>query len=821
MGASTSRRRCTSNNRSHRTEKYHHRRPLLRCQSSARVAATSTAIQAWRAAEPLTTRLPVATITKQADFIHSIGAFSTTFKDQVLYRRKLVELLQAQSDLSRLELDAADLEQPSQFDQTTVPAAQAAAARGGGAAGGRRGRAAAPQPNAPAPVVQALAGPASLKYLTLVRASDLFDDEAELPAEPLMRLWAMLPDRCSDAERRDPRSRTRANAEIIQAGVAKLTMVAAPSDALLGACVASFARGALKFPLAEFQADEFSLNAFNQELRDAISFTQGAEIDVARVVTRRLLHARRKYPELIGILETINDSDGRTLQLERLATVACPGRHSQPLRFRLPDLEEFVVARAAAITQAKNAGKVGAAIVDLLLTDAKDVGTEDVSDAAKNTGERADGEAFGAVGAGLSLRAFGRARNADAFVQAAAQIAALDANDAADRRQIIEIATGAQCALFQQTLDHPASLKGRDEALGALHASAIELPVYIGQRQAMNDATGKVDPLLKEWCFDQSQCDLLVAGRLTKLQLVNPPFGVIALLNLSSSEPYEPVPEEQIYITESVLQELAPFGHKTLVAWGAPAISSTGYTFQTLCEKQKEYVLWVKKQGDAVQADLLPHADATFREALKRIELNLRAFLTSSDPANARLPHLLPFGEAYDQALEAKREAVAPLITLHRALPGLIAKSSPRSLPGVVLPNAAIKSEEEREERDKGKGKRIVPGSKKDVPKWIDDDHLKFGLYTYDIAAYSKELGLTEEQSKHLCWPVITSNQKGDAVLAFCPSPKASGHQGLKGEAHRRPKGFKLSDLCSDKFCKKDKRPHTNGAGGSGKRQKK
>ena len=379
----------------------------------ARVANTSTATQAWRTAEPLTIRFAATTITKQADFLDSIGTFSTTFKDQVPYRRKLVELLQAQTDLSQLEVDAADLEQPSRFDQTTAPAPQAAAARGGGATGGRRRGAAAAPANAPGAVAQTQAGPASLKFLTLLRASDLFDEQADLPAEPLMRLWALLPDRCSDAERRDPRSRTRANAEVIGAGVAKLTMVATPSDALLGACVASFARGALKFPLSEFQADELSLNTLDQELRDAISFTQGAEIDVARVITRRLLHAKRRYPELIGIVETINDGDGRTLQLERLATVACPGRHSQPLRFRLPDLEEFVVARAAAITQAKNAGKTGAAIVDLLLTDAKDVGTEDVSDAAKSAAERIEGETSGTFGGGLSLRAFNKARNAE------------------------------------------------------------------------------------------------------------------------------------------------------------------------------------------------------------------------------------------------------------------------------------------------------------------------------------------------------------------------------------------------------------------------
>ena len=66
----------------------------------ARVAAAPAATQAWRAAEPLTTRLTTATIAKQADYLHSIGTFSTTFKDQVLFRQKLVELLEAQSDLS-------------------------------------------------------------------------------------------------------------------------------------------------------------------------------------------------------------------------------------------------------------------------------------------------------------------------------------------------------------------------------------------------------------------------------------------------------------------------------------------------------------------------------------------------------------------------------------------------------------------------------------------------------------------------------------------------------------------------------------------------
>ena len=55
----------------------------------ARVAVNAAATQAWRAAEPLTTRLKTATLSQHANYLHSIGTFLTTFKDQVLYRKKL------------------------------------------------------------------------------------------------------------------------------------------------------------------------------------------------------------------------------------------------------------------------------------------------------------------------------------------------------------------------------------------------------------------------------------------------------------------------------------------------------------------------------------------------------------------------------------------------------------------------------------------------------------------------------------------------------------------------------------------------------------
>ena len=100
------------------------------------------------------------------------------------------------------------------------------------------------------------------------------------------------------------------------------------------------------------------------------------------------------------------------------------------------------------------------------------------------------------------------------------------------------------------------------------------------------------------------------------------------------------------------------------MAWGAPAASTTGYTFQTLCERQIKHIKFTRGLTKAMQDDMLPHAAACFETALRLIESNLRLFLDTPEPATTQLFHLMAFDEAYDRSLDQKIAALQPLLVV-------------------------------------------------------------------------------------------------------------------------------------------------------------
>ena len=762
-----------------------------------RLAPTVATRNAWRASNPLTHRFTLSAINHQAGALKSFGALTSTFTDTEHYRKSVMEILSQQPNLSTLELTDRDLEEPSPFD---TPGAPAPAGGRGGPRGGRGGQAA---PQAATPPVP---GPAALKWLSLARTSDLVDDGAILPMEKLLRLWTLLPGRCLDSERRDVRSLLCANAEELRSGAQSASTVATPTDARLGRSLRMLSETAVIYPLPRFRLETLSFEEVSTELSDAISYAQGSAIESARSLSRRLLYGKREYGDLCSLLAELASPEERVVQLERISVLACPGRHAQALHLRLPEINTYVCERAALITTGRNAAKAGEALFDLLVADARVAGADSV-----NIMDQHGDAAGGGTGTRrLSAHALQMAlQSDDAFLQAAERIALQDTGTSDGRRKVLEIATGAGCVLFQQTLDRPEGLKQRSPALDALVTSAAEASSYFGQRQAA-DSTGAVDPLAREWEMHRSQVKLLLTGKTSKMQLINPPYGVIGLLNLTASEPYEPVPDEQLYVTESVLDALGPFVHNALVAWAGAgvAVSATGYTFLTLCQAQREYVRWIKQQGDQVQAELLPHADRIFRSALERIDLELRVVLDAAEPHKAAFGHILCFGEAYDQAIAAKKEGLKPLITIHRALPGLIAASAPRSLPGVVLASKRPREDDvvkaSKEKRAKvqpdasTKAAVAKPGSKSSMAVWVGDDTLKLGADTFKVTEYGKELGLSDQTIASLCWPVLCSRQDKKAALAFCDNCDDPGHNGVNAKCHRRPEGFDLDTFLKD-----------------------
>jgi hypothetical protein len=260
--------------------------------------------------------------------------------------------------------------------------------------------------------------------------------------------------------------------------------------------------------------------------------------------------------------------------------------------------------------------------------------------------------------------------------------------------------------------------------------------------------------------------------------------------------PDQPVPDDQRYTVDSAIEVAGDFAHNTIVALGGPETSTTGYTMQSWATKQREYVKWCRKQSDAVMPDLLKHADGLGRRAMALMAREFRLYKNTDQPHLARCPHLMAFGEEFDSAIAERKAAAAPLVTVQRAFPGLVAASEPRSLPGVML-TPAKKSEAVSlistgvTPPQPGVNTTPAPGSKKAWASWKDNGKLQIGNDLIDIIKYSKEqLKLSKDEALKFCWPVIACRSMGPAKLAFCPCPDEAGHQGLQAKAHVAPKGY-------------------------------
>ena len=173
------------------------------------------------------------------------------------------------------------------------------------------------------------------------------DGGAILPLEKLLRLWTLLPGRCSDAERRDARSAVRANAEELRSGAASVTNIPDPTDARLGRSLSLLCRSALIYPLPRFRLDTLSFDAVATELSDSLAYAQGSASDASRSLARRLLFSKREYGDMCSLLEELASPDERVLQLERISTLACSGRHAQALHLRLPEINTYICERSA------------------------------------------------------------------------------------------------------------------------------------------------------------------------------------------------------------------------------------------------------------------------------------------------------------------------------------------------------------------------------------------------------------------------------------------------------------------------------------------
>lgn len=785
---------------------------------------------------------------RAADGLGAVGLFDKTFGDSVKYLEAYAGVLPKLPAPSPLELAGpADLVIISPFDtpgqpavaavpavpaQAAVPAVPAqpavAAVRARRAAGGRPAVRAVPgQPAVPAqparpavpaqpavaaiPAIAAVAGPAELKWLSLLLLGHTVDTADVLPFLAFARRALLMPDRTSVLARADPTSHVRAVGDVLLRWV-QSSIGFAPDPSLARHFRTQGGR-ITALPDA-LRSGSFEADVLESELIDDISYSSGEVAKKDTVTLSRLEFVGSDYPDLHDFLNRVPSRPAKGTAIARLSVVLPSHVAKLPLFDRLVALDTFLEGHSALLTQCWNKGMSVTGldgVLELLIKELEESKADRPTD--RGQVEDLNDAALVGPGRGLSDAARQRALQDTAFVDSSEDILALDLSTPAGRKEALSIACLAECVIYQRFFAAPSSLLRCHAVFKALYRCFDQLPAYFGGAQAADPATGVVEELRENWTFPTTSITLVFGGKLSRVPFFNGAGGALALSNLTASEPFMECPVDQLYTVVSVLELTIPFVRATMAAAGWKATSSVGYTLPALYERQLAHVKWIQGMGTMEIAELLPHAHRAFLQALLDADVEVARLMDDPEPVERELDHVLAFGGDYDNQLARKTAGAKPLVVVRQAFPHLLPSGKDRSLPGVTLPGGAggsggggvvdvganhdkdkSKDKNKDKAKDKGKGKDGVrpPGSQSGLVSWTDSTHMQLGPLIYDVQSIADHYQVSPTE---VCWPVLCSLKKGGHALALCPCWGQPGHTALTSSAHVKPKGWDVAHI--------------------------
>ena len=737
---------------------------------------------------------------------------------------------------------------PAGRGRPAVPAIAAAAARPGiPAIRAVRAIPAVPAVAAAAAVAAVPAhSPTELEWFNQVRLKARWDETSLFPFQAFLRTGAVALDRCSQVARDDPNSLVREVADSLRAGALAHSGVATLGGAALARKFPAFA-DAMELMPSVLRSHSFDADVLGREMLDAISYA--GEKSMQDAVTAARLHlVGREYPSLHDFLARAPGTAAKAAIVRSLAPLGVGYLAAGSLFDCLDVVDALLLKHTPLLTQLWNKGLAVAEVVRLLKLEAAEWKAAGAGDA---DGARRDADVAGAGRPLVTLQgvtdlALRRATvESAAFLEVVEAIAELDLDTTEGRVSALEAAAMSSLSIFQRFFANPKCLATKHPVFAALTLSLCAMPTYLGRAQAADPETGEIAELRESWLFHQGQCDKLFRGQLSEVAWFHRPHGALAMINLDASEPFEDCPAEQLYIVETVLQEMISFVRPTMIAAGWASEARGGYTLHALFERQLAHLKWIRKQGDMEIAVLLPHAQKTFQDALLECDAAYARMLAHPEPAVAKLDFLLAFDGTYDKELKLKTAGAAPIILMRRAFPGLLPSSAPRSLSGVHLAPVVAEGGGGNGGGRGGKGggrgggggggggngggggdgggggggggrgggvAGVIkpPGSMKNVATWVDATHMRLGEYIYDTAKIGEHYTLDPDH----CYPVLLSTKKGGHALALCQHWGEPGHTSLTSAKHVAPKQFNYSHVCSHMATK------APGAGEAGKKRK-
>ena len=137
-----------------------------------------------------------------------------------------------------------------------------------------------------------------------------------------------------------------------------------------------------------------------------------------------------------------------------MSAVVCPGRHSQTLHLRLPELERFLTERVPLITVGRNRGEAGSALVDMVLLDNASMTAGTALSGGVSVTHDAEADSSFGTASFISNKALTQCLQQEDFIAASNQIKTKDFGTTQGRMEILEIATSARVLLFQLVMGH-------------------------------------------------------------------------------------------------------------------------------------------------------------------------------------------------------------------------------------------------------------------------------------------------------------------------------------------------------------------------------
>ena len=671
----------------------------------------------------------------------------------------------------------------------------------------------------PVPAGPPVPGPAELAFLNLASVALLEDHGGPCPWAAVARVCGMLGAAVTRAIRLEAMSNVRRTAALLRAAVARNLGLAATAeyDAPIAGELGNFLRAA--FVPDGLEAHGVSTAELSSEAADAFR-AQRSKADLMAIEEKRFHLLNHRSPLLHSLVISNSASNSEAYGATRRLAALVDGDASEPLCPQLPSLEEGLRVRLAeARDAAAKPGANGGSVIRALEAEARCLGvSRGAGDKRELGADAVPQDALEKAGRSPVFRQVLQVVQGGSLTTAARRIAAL--GSAFD---------GKSPLTARMLMDGSETMAKRHPLLQTLFGLRPFVSEYLEYALTVDVGTGLVPPHLARFTLalaDGSPCPL-VTGLLKfgvhEINWLDPPFGMLGLKARREQQLISAVNPLDHYCQPELLDDLGPFMHTVMVAFGAPAASTVGFTMAAWVARYTRHIRCASGLGSvAERVAWIKQADEWFRASLQLIQQLWKAAIHTTTPADTQWLCVLPFDNSMAKGMDAAEIALDELKAKRHQFawmtPAAAGPSNPYRLPLLSAhqpkperpdPSGGGRGQPGGRGTPSGRGLARGGGEQVEEPKvtapepraaaahgslaytWMylpapRQTDLLMGRTVWDTAAEAKHYKVAQ---KAKCWPVINSGRAEAKLMAQCDKTDRTGHRTLKDACHVLP-GF-------------------------------